>query len=536
MHSTAAWSTQQLAEFLALVSSFDSEASAALGAVERAAEALDAEVAAIVCPGKLIAAIGYQEGTTALDELASVASGASRHLAVPGVGISPATVVRLEHPPHAAFVLARSGANGLSREEMSVLRGMARVASMTMRMLHLLSEERAAREESQRQAAENARLLATLTERQTLLEWLANEQAALRRVATLVARGVDQEAVFTAVAEEVGRLASADLVQIFRYEADSTAVRVAFWGAHPDVVGIGVGLPVGGYNVLTLVQQTGRPARIDDATQVTGGLATLARSLGIRSAVGSPIVVDSQLWGVVVATTAWPVPMPAETERRISAFTGLVATAISNAPARADLAASRARVVAASDETRRRIERDLHDGIQQRVVTLALGLRGVIDAVPRRLPELREQLTRTERGLQDLLEEVREISRGLHPAILSEAGLGPALRSLARRSAVLVELDVQFAGRLPQPIEVAAYYVVSEALTNIAKHADASVARVTVEAHNGLLRIHVTDDGIGGADPARGSGLVGIADRVEALGGTIAISSPSDAGTIVVTE
>lgn len=535
MQSAAAWSTQQLAEFLALVSSFESEAAAALGAVERVAEALDAEVAAIVSGGKLIAAVGYREDSVPVDELAAVASGATRDLMVPGVGVCQAAVAPLEHPQDATIILARGGADPLSREEMSVLRGMARVASMTMRMLSLLGEERAAREESQLRAAENARLLTALTERQSLLEWLLNEQAALQRVATLVARAVDQDVVFTAVAVEVAGLASADVVQIYRYEA-SSAVRVAVWGAREAFVEVGSRLPIGGHNVLTLVHETGRPARIDDAAAITGGPASLTQSLGVRSAIGSPIVVDGHLWGVVIASATRPERMPPESERRISGFTELVATAISNAQARAELAASRARVIAASDETRRRIERDLHDGIQQRLVTLALGLRGVTDAGSVQLPELQAQLAHVGHALQDLLEEVREISRGVHPAILSEAGLAPALKSLGRRSTVPVELDIRLAGGLPRSVEVAAYYLVSEALTNTAKHANASVARVKIEADSALLHIEVSDDGVGGADPARGSGLVGLTDRVAALGGTIAITSPRGAGTTMIAE
>jgi signal transduction histidine kinase len=190
--------------------------------------------------------------------------------------------------------------------------------------------------------------------------------------------------------------------------------------------------------------------------------------------------------------------------------------------------------VAASDATRRRIERDLHDGIQQRLVTLMLGLNGAIESTPTELRELAAQLEQMERGLKEMIEEVREISRGLHPAILSEAGLGPALKSLARRSAVPVELDVRLEGRLPPAIEVAAYYVVSEALTNTAKHANASVARVAVEKRADVLRIQVSDDGSGGADPRRGSGLIGLTDRVEALGGKILVSSPPGEGTTMI--
>jgi signal transduction histidine kinase len=216
-------------------------------------------------------------------------------------------------------------------------------------------------------------------------------------------------------------------------------------------------------------------------------------------------------------------------------FGELVAAAISNAVGREQLAAVRARIVAASDETRRRIERNLHDGLQQRLVTLALELQTVKDAAPTRQVLLAE-LSRIQDELGSTLDDVREISRGIHPAILSEGGLGPALRTLARRAAIVVELDMDTVGRLPEPIEVAAYYVVSEMLTNVTKHAKASVVHVDVEAVDGALRVSVRDDGVGGADPARGSGLVGLKDRVEALGGRISVRSPSGEGTVVDVE
>jgi signal transduction histidine kinase len=198
------------------------------------------------------------------------------------------------------------------------------------------------------------------------------------------------------------------------------------------------------------------------------------------------------------------------------------------------LAASRARIVATADETRRRIERDLHDGLQQRLVALVLELRGVKYMAPTR-QVLLEELSRVEAELGSALDDLREISRGIHPAILSEGGLAPALRTLARRSGVPVELDVPpMEARFPEPIEVAAYYVVSEALTNAAKHARASVARVAVEQRNGSLHLSIRDDGAGGADPGRGTGLVGLRDRVEAMGGTIVVASPVGAGTLLL--
>jgi signal transduction histidine kinase len=258
--------------------------------------------------------------------------------------------------------------------------------------------------------------------------------------------------------------------------------------------------------------------------------------VGIRSSAGSPIIVQGRPWGVVIAMSAQLDPLPPETESRIGEFTDLVATAISNLQARSDLAASRRRIVEATDQTRRRFERDLHDGVQQRLVSLTLDLRGAESmALPERA-DLRTQLSVVGDGLAGVLDDLRELSRGIHPAILSEGGLGPALKALARRSAVPVELDVSVQQRLAERVEVAAYYVVSEALTNAAKHANASHVQVHVEAGNGVLALRIQDDGVGGADPARGSGLIGLRDRVETLGGKIAVSSPAGEGTSLHVE
>jgi signal transduction histidine kinase len=253
------------------------------------------------------------------------------------------------------------------------------------------------------------------------------------------------------------------------------------------------------------------------------------RQLGIRSVVASPINVEGHLWGVMTMLTTRE-PFPPGTADRLADFTELVATAVGNAQSRTDLAASRARIVAAADETRRRIERDLHDGTQQRLVSLGLQLRLAREVVPAELRELETQIVRVADELGGVVEDLREIARGIHPAILSEGGLGPALRTLARRAAIAVELDVAAIARLPEPIEVAAYYVVSEALTNAAKHAHASVVRVAVEKRDDGLHLSVRDDGAGGA---RGSGLIGLRDRAEALGGSLELSSPPGEGTLI---
>jgi PAS domain S-box-containing protein len=201
---------------------------------------------------------------------------------------------------------------------------------------------------------------------------------------------------------------------------------------------------------------------------------------------------------------------------------------------RAELAASRARIVTAADQTRRQIERDLHDGVQQRLVSLALDQRHAAAMVPADLSELQTQLSRVADGLAGVMEELQEISRGIHPAILAQGGIAAALKTLARRSAVPVLLEVRAGTRLPEPVEVATYYIVSEALTNAAKHAHASEVNVLVEARSGVLGLSIRDDGCGGADPSRGSGLIGLTDRVDALGGTIEVASPSGAGTTLL--
>jgi signal transduction histidine kinase len=379
---------------------------------------------------------------------------------------------------------------------------------------------------------------------------LAEEQAALRRVATLVARGVPPDDVFAAVAKEVALvIPSIECTTMLRYEADGTATMMARWAverwrelieAASNKLGIdvrlGARLPLDGQNVPALVLRTGRPVRIDDHSSVTGSLAALRREFGMRSTVGAPIVVDGRLWGVMLAAWSRPEPLPVATESRIAEFTALVAAAISNAQTRAELTASRIRIVAAADETRRRIERDLHDGTQQRLVSLALELRTAEATVPPEASELKARLDSTAEGLAGAVEDLQEISRGIHPAILAKGGVGPALKGLARRSSVPVKLDVGPMERLPQPLETAAYYVVAEALANATKHASASVAHVDLGVRDGTLHVSIRDDGVGGADPSHGSGLLGLIDRVEALGGTIAVTSPPGQGTSIVLE
>jgi signal transduction histidine kinase len=363
---------------------------------------------------------------------------------------------------------------------------------------------------------------------------LADEQAALLRVATLVAQAAPPAELFAAVTHEVGLLLPVDATSMSRYEPDGTVTMVAGWSRTGETGPVFPRLELGGKNLSTLVSETGRPARIDDYADSSGALAAALRQTGLRSGVGTPIIVEGRVWGVMIAASTSEQPLPPDTEARLTHFTDLVATAIANAESRADLAASRARIVDTADDTRRRIERDLHDGAQQRLVSLALELRAAQATVPSELGELEGELSRVAEGLAGVLEELRETARGIHPAILAEGGLGPALKTLARRSPIPVELDVGGEARLPERVEVAAYYVVSEALTNAAKHANASVVHVDVEPKDGSVRLSIRDDGVGGADPRQGSGLIGLGDRVEALGGKIEITSPPGSGTALL--
>jgi signal transduction histidine kinase len=361
---------------------------------------------------------------------------------------------------------------------------------------------------------------------------LAEEQAALRRVATLVARGVPPVEVFSAVSEEVARLFGARS-GVLRFEHDGPAV--VFVG-----VSRALDLPVGTRwefrpgMASAEVYRTGRSARVDamDWSSSGGPVARAARRLGIVSNIGSPIVVEGRLWGAMTVASTGEL-LPSGLESRLEKFTEMLATAIANAESKAELAASRRRIVAASDDARRRIERDLHDGTQQRLVALGLAARAAETDVSAGRDDLRGYLSRIAAGLADAVAELQEFSRGIHPAVLSERGLGPALRGLARRSAVPVVLDVTTSARYPEPVEVAAYYVASEALANAMKHARASRVEIALAERDGSLLLSIRDDGIGDADPARGSGLAGLTDRVEALGGAFQLHSPAGAGTHV---
>ncbi|MDX6227589.1 MAG: hypothetical protein QOI76_979 [Frankiales bacterium] len=364
------------------------------------------------------------------------------------------------------------------------------------------------------------------------LRELADTQAALRRLAVLIAQGESPERVFAATTWEALQHFGSGTARMIRYELDGTATLVANEGTSGPHVRIGE--PWEGYpptGLTASVLRTGQASRVDDYGDVPGGERYLRE--GLRSAVAVPIHVNGRLWGLI-AVGSGQGPLPPDTEQRMGAFTDLVATAVANAQNRSELMTSRARIVAASDEARRRIERDLHDGAQQRLLALAFRLRMV--AAPEESEELRTEITDVAAEVLGVIDELREICRGIHPAILSRAGLRAALRALGRRSAVRVHLDVRIDGRLPEPVEVGAYYVVSEILTNAAKHARASVVVVDAEASGGTLHLRVSDDGVGGADPLQGSGLVGLKDRIDALGGTFSLHSPAGGGTTVFCE
>jgi signal transduction histidine kinase/CHASE3 domain sensor protein len=368
------------------------------------------------------------------------------------------------------------------------------------------------------------------------LRLLLEEQAGLRRVATLVARAVPPAELFEAVTREIAAVLEAPFTILLRGGADDMATIAARWGSLSRHLPIGHPYPLEEGDPAFVAWRTGRAVRIESYADHSGSVMATAQRLGLRYGVAAPIVVDGRLWGLVGAAWTEPGRLPDGIEGRLTQFTELVATAIGNADSRAELSASRRRVVAAADETRRQIERDLHDGTQQRLVSLALDLRGAEAAVPSDLVALKGQLARVTDGLSDAVDELREVSRGIHPAILSKGGLGAALKMLVRRSSVPVTLVVPEDRRLPDGVEVALYYVASEALTNVAKHAGASAVHIELEAGESLVRLVVRDDGVGGAGPERGSGLIGLRDRIEALGGTIGITSPEGQGTTLRVE
>lgn len=367
------------------------------------------------------------------------------------------------------------------------------------------------------------------------LRILVKQQEALRRMATLVAQGVvTPSEVYSAVAEEMVRCLDCDGAGIFRYDPDGSAIVIA-GSSKPgsEYLPVGERMPFDDDNLLAWILQTGRPAKHDDIEGARGPVIARVREFGIRSGVGAPIAVNGRVWGAAIVASSQREPLPSATEERVSDFADLVAAAIANAANRAELIASRARIVAAADDARRRLERNLHDGAQQQLIALGLDARMAEASVPSELDDLKQQLAHLASGLAEANEDLQEISRGLHPAILSKGGLLRAIKALARRSAIPVTFDLTVDRRLPDSAEVAAYYVVAEGLANAAKHSRASEVTVSVNTDDAKLILRVQDNGIGGARVGKGSGLIGLVDRVEALGGQLTIDCPPEGGTLL---
>ncbi len=362
------------------------------------------------------------------------------------------------------------------------------------------------------------------------LHALLGEQAALRRVATLVASG-DAEALFDRVCQELGAVLGVDNTDMVRFDADGGATVVGAWAdAGTHAFPIGERIPVDGETVTAKLRRTGVPQRVDDYEGVEGELAERLRSFGIRSVVGAPITVSGRLWGGIMATSGTPGVFPPDTEQRIADFAELVTAALANVDAREQLSAQRARIVAAADAARQRIERDLHDGAQQRLVSLALSLR-LLQSSLEEGSEAAKELEAARGELDQALAELRELARGIHPSVLTDRGLEAALAGLANRSPVPVDLDTGDCSELPEPVQTTVYFIAAEALTNAFKHAHCRQAEVRVTIEGEWVTVEVRDDGVGGADPTAGSGLRGLADRVSALGGTLEIDSPGGGGT-----
>jgi signal transduction histidine kinase len=361
------------------------------------------------------------------------------------------------------------------------------------------------------------------------LAHLTAEQAAFRRVALLVAQAAPEQELFAAATEEAGRLMRADYVRLGRYESGNL-VGLAAWRRIRGHLRASGRWPLF-HGFTRAASEADHWGRMEDIASACGPLAEDARVHGVRSAAVLPIRIGGRVWGVLIAGSTMTRAPQACPRRCADSFADLLGAAVSNAHSRAELTASRARVLAAADEARRHIERDLHDGAQQRLVALTLAVRAAQVAAPPTSGPLRDELARVADGLASVLDDLRELARGIHPTVLSEGGLVPALKTLARRSVVPVELDVRAIERLPEPVEVAAYYVACEALTNAAKHSNASVVQIGAEISGDALHLRIADDGDGGANPALGSGLMGLKDRVEALGGTIAVTSPAGVGT-----
>jgi signal transduction histidine kinase len=390
-------------------------------------------------------------------------------------------------------------------------------------------------------AALTSLILAAVTAERTTSEHaqqaLTDEQTALRRIATLVAGEAASDRVFEQVTVEAAQTLGASAASLARFDEDGTVTFVGGWSntgrlAFP----VGSRVPVEETGVLAEIRKTGRPERIDDYKGRAPEIVERLSSFGYESAGAAPIRVGGQVWGALVAAAPRDEPLAPGSERRLADFAELVAQALANADAYRKLAASRVRIVEAGDTERRRLERNLHDGAQQRLVSLALHLRMIKGNLRKDTASAEALLAEADSELDQALEELRELARGIHPAVLTDRGLEAAIRTLADRAPIPVELTRLPEDRLPNSVEAAIYYLVAEAITNVAKYAQATSASVAVERSNGFATVVVSDDGIGGAEPGPGSGLVGLADRVEALGGRLHIESPPGQGTHLTAE
>jgi signal transduction histidine kinase len=442
-------------------------------------------------------------GPARIDDYADASGELGHTVHESGVRSSVAAPITLQGRVWAGIAVASSGEHPLPADTESRLMHFAELVATAMSNAH-------ARTEVQR---------------------LVDGQAALRRVATLVARELPAAKVFAAVAEEVRRVLGVEITRLYRYETDGTATLVADAGDEESRFGVGMRVAIEGHNVSALVRRTGRPARLDDHACATGPLGERAREIGVRCAVGTPIVVGDRLWGVIIVASRQPAPLPASTEARIAEFTELVATSISNVQARSELAASRARVVAAADAERRRVVRDLHDGAQQQLVNTIISLKLAHGVLPPHQEHGSELVAEALDHAKRANVELRELAHGILPAVLSQGGLRAGVDALASRAPVPVKTDVPV-GRLPTAVEATAYFVVAEALTNVAKHARAGHAEVTARIDDDTLTVQVRDDGVGGAR-TDGSGLTGLADRLAALDGELRVESSADGGTVL---
>jgi PAS domain S-box-containing protein len=363
---------------------------------------------------------------------------------------------------------------------------------------------------------------------------LASREGSLRRIAALVAGGAASTDVFAAIAREVAHVLGMDLVIIWRYEADSPVSVLGAWSDRPHPFQPGTRWPVEERTAAALLPDIGRPARIEDFGEIGGAIPDAIRRTGIRSGTGAAIVVNGALWGVMGTGVAEGESLGDDTGDRLAEFTDLLATAISSAEARTQLAASRARIVAATDEERRRVVRDLHDGAQQRLVHTVITLKVAHRASQNGQDDLAALLFEALNHAEQATAELRELAHGILPAALTSGGLGAGVDALATRMPVPVQTDVSV-DRLPEAVEATAYFVIAEALTNVSKHAHAEYTSVAARVEDGTLRIQVRDDGVGGARPD-GSGLVGLADRLAVVDGELRVEDSADGGTLVAAD